>query len=93
LRLLDDKHESGKFKLLYTTDSATMRGFDYRARNHGISLVIAESFQTERDFHQAMVRVGRHGDKCKRYGVEGVDRINKELNEKLQNDMYNFLKK
>lgn len=46
-----------------------MRGFDYRARDHGISLVIAESFDTERDFHQAMVRVGRHGDKCRRYGV------------------------
>lgn len=51
LRLLDDKHKSGKFKLLYTTDCSTMRGFDYRARNYGISLVIADSFETERDFH------------------------------------------
>ena len=51
LRQLDDKHESGKFKLLYTTDKATMRGFDYRAKGHGISLVIAKSFETERDFH------------------------------------------
>jgi hypothetical protein len=39
-----------------------------------------------------MVRVGRHGDKCKRYGVSGVDRINKEENEVLQNRMYDFIK-
>jgi hypothetical protein len=49
-----------------------MRGSDYRAPKNGISLLIARSFVTERDFHQAMVRVGRHGDECKRYCVAGV---------------------
>ena len=60
-----------------------MRGFDYRAPDNGISLVIARSFTTERELHQAMVRVGRHGDKCKRYNVAEVDEINKEENDKL----------
>ena len=49
-----------------------MRGNDFRAPNNGINLVIAKSFANERDFFQAMVRVGRHGDKCKRYDVKDI---------------------
>ena len=72
IRQLDSKHASGNYHLLYTKEQATMRGLDYRAPVNGISLVIAKSFVTERDLNQAMVRVGRHGDKCTRYCVVGV---------------------
>ena len=69
-----------------------MRGLDYRAQKNSISLVIAKSFVTERDFQQAMVRVGRQNDKCRRFGIKGVPRINeKEINE-LQAKMFEFLK-
>ena len=50
IRNLDEKHSSGKFHLCFTTDHATLRGFDYRARCHGITLVIAKSFESHRDF-------------------------------------------
>jgi hypothetical protein len=50
IRNLDKRHGSGKFNLCYTSDPATMRGFDYRSRDHGICLVIAKSFESHRDF-------------------------------------------
>ena len=43
IRKLDEKHESGKYYLCYTTESAAMRGFDYRASSNGISLFLARS--------------------------------------------------
>jgi hypothetical protein len=52
IRKLDEKMTSnGKYLLCFTTESDAMRGFDYRAPNNGISLFIARSLQTERDFH------------------------------------------
>ena len=69
-----------------------MRGLDYRAQTNSISLVIAKSFVTERDFYQAMVRVGRQNDKCKRFGLKDVPRINLGENYELQAKMSKFLK-
>jgi intein/homing endonuclease len=52
IRKLDHKMTPlGKYRLCFTTDGDTMRGFDYRAPNNGISLFLARSLQTERDFH------------------------------------------
>jgi hypothetical protein len=52
LRKLDEKFSSNdKYFLCFTTESDAMRGFDYRAPNNGISLFLARSLQTERDFH------------------------------------------
>ena len=68
-----------------------MRGLDYRARTNSISLVITRSFVTERDRYQAMVRVGRQNDKCRRYGIKGVPRINEEEKNCLEAKMWKFL--
>ena len=69
-----------------------MRGLDYRAQTNSISLVVAMSFVTKRDFQQALVRVGRQNDKCRRFGIKGVPRINEEESNRLQAKMFEFLK-
>ena len=69
-----------------------MRGLDYRSKKNSISLVIAKSFVTERDFQQVMVRVGRQNDKCRRFGIKGMQRFNEKESNELQAKMFEFLK-
>ena len=52
-----------------------MRGVDYRASTHGISLVIADSFENHREATQGLCRLGRFQDPCRRYLVSGVDLV------------------
>jgi hypothetical protein len=54
-----------------------MRGFDYRAKVVGITLIIATSFEIETDAMQGLCRVGRHGDPFNIYIVEGIDLVDK----------------
>jgi hypothetical protein len=49
-----------------------MRGFDYRGN---ITLVIADSFDNERDAIQGLNRVGRFGDECKRITFDYIPLI------------------
>ena len=41
-----------------------MRGIDYRSNGVAMHLIIAKSFDTERDALQGLNRVGRFGDSC-----------------------------
>ena len=51
-----------------------MRGTDFRSRI-GITLVICKPFTNEREVGQALGRVGRFGDPCKRYRSRAVDQL------------------
>ena len=39
-----------------------------------------------------MARVGRYNDKCVRYGVKGVERVDKQLNNQLQGSLFTQIK-
>lgn len=64
-----EKHDLGKgiYPLLIVTKPELMRGFDYRSKTIGITLIILRQFSGMRDAQQALARVGRNGDKCKRF--------------------------
>ena len=62
-------------KILVVTDEVLMRGFDYRS-NCGIELLIAAQFIHERAYEQGLGRVGRNGDKCKRYLLLDMEPVN-----------------
>jgi hypothetical protein len=75
LKTLDEKRSTdGSFNLLITLGFG-MRGVDYRAPLTGITLVIALSFNHEREATQALARVGRYKEPCARYLVEGVELV------------------
>jgi hypothetical protein len=61
-----------RYKLIIATDPFAMRGFDYRAKTVGITLVVAKSFAHEREAIQGLNRVGRFGDQCKRIVLASV---------------------
>lgn len=60
--------------VLVVSDSALMRGFDYRALDPqvGISLLIAKPLSCQRTLQQAYGRVGRYGQPCRRFLLSGV---------------------
>ncbi len=86
------------YPLVVTTSDFGLRAFDYRGNNIGITLIIAKSLAHERDALQAMSRVGRWDEPCKRIvagETEVVDiasafaystRLNKYNNEKAANE-------
>ena len=61
-------------KILVVTDEVFMRGFDYRS-NCGIELLIATQFIHERAYEQGLGRVGRNGNKCKRYLLQDMEPV------------------
>ncbi len=60
-----------------------MRGTDFRAPLKGLSLIVAKSFECQRDADQGLARVGRFGDKCERLLLPGVDLVENEIQTKL----------
>lgn len=52
--------------MIVTTSDFGIRAFDYRGNKIGITLIIAKSFAHERDALQAVSRVGRQDEFCKR---------------------------
>jgi hypothetical protein len=54
------------FPIMVTTTSFGLRGFDYRAPTNGLTLIIAKALPHERALQQALSRVGRYHDSCKR---------------------------
>ena len=69
LRTLNVKPAGEHFRILIATDPRTMRGFDYRGHERGLTLVIDRSFESHRDASQGLARVGRFGEKCERYAT------------------------
>lgn len=63
----------GPSTCIIQTQADSMRGVDYRSTD-GISLLIAKPLQSKRAYEQALGRVGRYDEKCKRYLL---DRVNK----------------
>ena len=62
---------AGLYPVIIATGSFGMRGFDYRS-SKGITLIIAQSFDTARASIQGLGRVGRFGDPSLRVLVEGT---------------------
>ena len=57
--------------VLVVTEPRLMRGFDYRAADKkGIALMLCLGFDTQRGYIQALGRVGRFGDSCRRFTLK-----------------------
>jgi hypothetical protein len=68
-----------------------MRGFDYRAKTKGITLILAASFTNQRQALQGLCRVGRFGDPCKRYIAKDVSLIDEKRKLKYEATLLQFL--
>jgi len=79
LRQLDDKAFNGDYKILIVTEASLMRGTDFRSPKYGICLIVAKSFESDRDADQALARVGRFEDKCERLQLSGVPLVDQKL--------------
>ena len=66
LRQLDEKTHNGNHKILIVTEAGQMRGTYFRSPIYVICLIVAKSFESDRDAEQALARVGRFEDKCER---------------------------
>ena len=75
--------DNDMFILLIVTDPQLMRAVDYRAKNHGIALVVARPFNCAREAQQGAGRVGRNEDPCRRLRMQNVELIDEE-----QSDLY-----
>ena len=64
--------------MLIVTEEHWLRGIDYRVPFVGITLIIAHEFQTQRSYMQALGRVGRFNEPCKRMQVQGLVPVNEE---------------
>ena len=63
----------GKNDVLIVNDSQLMRGLDYRsAEPGGIALLLTKRFPSKRTFKQALGRVGRFDEPCKRYHYDSI---------------------
>ena len=58
----------------FVSQEINMRGIDYRSEN-GIELLICNPLSNERAYIQALGRVGRYGEPCGRWILEGVPSI------------------
>ena len=58
----------------FVSQEIHMRGIDYRSEN-GIELLICNPLSNERAYIQALGRVGRYGEPCGRWILEGVPSI------------------
>ena len=52
------------------TKPEMMRGFDMKAKPHGIDLLIAREFPTTRDYVQGLGRVGRYSEPSERFKLK-----------------------
>ena len=82
MRKLDDKKNKDHFSLLLASTIDPMRGYDYRARKTGISMVVMKPFPNQRAAYQGLMRVGRFNDECERLIIKGTEIIDAKLNEK-----------
>ena len=89
------------------TQKRLMRGFDYRGTpidnatatlpcedstsRTKLSLLLACSADTERDYIQALGRVGRYGDACARYRLHGVAKVDEDKQDQRDAVLMNTL--
>ena len=61
------------------SDEAKMRGYDYRAKEEsGIALFLDKPLSCKRTLIQALGRVGRYAQNCKRFIKDGMNPIDKD---------------
>ena len=75
--------------VLFVTDPRLMRSFDYgyvsSTKNTMLSLLIQENFLRPRHFEQALGRVGRFGQACRRFILNGIRGYFEQQDDKVQN--------
>ena len=59
-----DQQVNGKYYVVVANDKTAMRGLDYRSKSVRMALVIAKSFENQREAIQGYNRVGRYDDSC-----------------------------
>ena len=71
-------------EVLVVTKPYLMRGFDYRsADGKGIALMMCLGFDTRRGYIQALGRVGRFNDPCKRFILKGSPMVDEAKQNEL----------
>lgn len=77
----DDNNEAANegHQVLVGLSEVSFRGIDYRAPQSGMLLLLTKPFSSQRAYTQALDRVGRFGDRCKRYLVKGVPTVDKDV--------------
>ena len=80
---------AGLYPVIIATGPFGMRGFDYRS-SKGITLIIAQSFDTARASIQGLGRVGRFGDPALRVLVDGVALIDPAAQIIYKGSLMNF---
>ena len=89
---LDSRDEKGNYPVLLAEDcNLGMRGLDYRARRHGILLLVLRSFQHSRQAVQAAFRVGRNGDPCQRQRLAQVPLVDEAMEAKYKASLSQFM--
>jgi hypothetical protein len=78
LRQLDEK-VNGSHRVVISQDQFAMRGIDYRSTNATMTLVIAKSFENQREAIQGFNRVGRFGDACCRVRFSDTPLVDKKM--------------
>ena len=80
LELLYDENNSDKLRnmepnqVFITSDEAHMRAYDYRSKlDSGIALYIDSPLSCKRTLIQALGRVGRYAQRCKRFIRSDID--------------------
>ena len=66
LRELEVALQDGGYRVLVISSAVCMRGVDYLGKERGLTLIIDAPFDSLRDAHQGLARVGRFGEKCRR---------------------------
>ena len=69
-------------RLLITNDADMLRGYDYKVGPGSLKklyLVLCKGFKSNRDYQQALARVGRFGEEAVRVKLTEVNVINKNM--------------
>ena len=69
-----------------------LRGIDYRAPYVGITLIIAQEFSMAHAYMQALGRVGRFNEPCKRVQIEDLVPVNAQSDLAAFNALMNHWK-
>jgi hypothetical protein len=64
--------------VIVATDKFAMRGLDYRSKSVPMALILAKSFENQREAMQGYNRAGRFGDSCTRTCFSDIPIINAE---------------
>jgi hypothetical protein len=89
--LVPDENASDKLRemesnhVFYTSVENYMRAYDYRSKeDSGIALFLDTPLSCKRTLIQALGRVGRYAQRCKRFVKEGIEPVDREMNAKIK---------